>query len=105
MLGIVLIIQIITGLILASHYNSYLENAFDSVIHIIRDVNIGYFMRYTHINGASLFFIIVYTHIFRGIIFSSFKNKYTWIRGIIILFLLIGTAFIGYVLPWGQISY
>lgn len=104
-LGMVLIIQIITGLILASHYNSYLESAFESVIHIIRDVNIGYFIRYTHINGASLFFIIIYTHIFRGIIFSSFKNKYTWLRGVVILFLLIGTAFIGYVLPWGQISY
>lgn len=104
-LGIVLIIQILTGLILASHYNSYLENAFYSVIHTIRDVNIGYFIRYTHINGASLFFIVIYTHIFRNIIFSSFKNKYTWLSGIIILFLLIGTAFIGYVLPWGQMSY
>ena len=104
-LGIVLIIQIITGLILASHYNSFLENAFYSVIHIIRDVNMGYFIRYTHINGASLFFIVIYTHIFRNIIFRSFKNKYTWLRGILILFLLMGTAFIGYVLPWGQISY
>lgn len=104
-LGIVLIIQIITGLILASHYNSFLDTAFSSVIHIMRDVNIGYFIRYTHMNGASLFFMVIYTHIFRNIIFSSFKNKYTWLRGVAILFLLIGTAFMGYVLPWGQISY
>lgn len=104
-LGIVLIIQIITGLILASHYNSFLDTAFRRVIHIIRDVNAGYLMRFIHINGASLFFIVIYTHIFRNIIYASFKNKYTWARGIIILFLLMGTAFIGYVLPWGQISY
>lgn len=104
-LGIVLIIQIITGLILASHYNSNMDTAFSSVIHILRNVNIGYFIRFIHINGASLFFVLIYFHIFRGLIIRSYKNKYTWITGLTILLILMGTAFLGYVLPWGQISY
>ena len=105
LLGIVLMIQLITGLVLASHYNSHMETAFYSVIHIIRDVNAGYTMRFFHINGASLFFVFIYCHIFRGIIIRSYKNRHTWLRGIFILLFLIGAAFLGYVLPWGQMSY
>lgn len=104
-LGVVLIIQIITGLILASHYSSDIFNSFASVIHILRDVNSGYILRFAHINGASIFFIFVYFHIFRNIIFNRYKNSHTWGTGIVILLALMGTAFLGYVLPWGQISY
>jgi len=100
-----LIIQLITGLILASHYNSGVELAFNSVIHIIKDVNYGWLLRIVHINGASIFFTIIYIHIARGILFSSFKSLFVWSSGTVILFLLIGTAFMGYVLPWGQISF
>jgi len=104
-LGVTLTIQLLTGLLLASHYNSSVDFAFFSVIHIIRDVNYGWLLRIIHMNGASLFFILIYIHIRRGIIFSAYKNIHTWGSGTMILFLLIGTAFIGYVLPWGQISF
>jgi len=104
-LGLILIVQLLTGLLLASHFNSRIDLAFYSVIHIMRDVNYGWMLRIIHINGASLFFILIYIHIRRGIIFSCYKNIYTWGSGTGILFLLIGTAFIGYVLPWGQISF
>lgn len=104
-LGITLIIQIITGILLASHYNANIDLAFSSTIHITREVIEGWILRFFHINGASFFFLIIFVHIRRGIIFSSFKRKETWISGISILFILIGTAFIGYVLPWGQISF
>lgn len=104
-LGIVMVIQLLTGLMLASHYTSEISSAFDSVIYIIKDVNYGYLVRFLHINGASLFFVVVYLHIFRSIMYNSYKNKHTWGRGIIILLILMGTAFMGYVLPWGQISY
>lgn len=99
MLGIVIVTQLITGLILASHYSSEITSAFDSVIFIIKDVNYGFFIRFIHMNGASMFFVIVYLHIFRRIIYNSYKNKRTWARGIIILLVLMGTAFMGYVLP------
>lgn len=105
LLGITLIIQLITGLLLASHYNSRVSIAFSSVIHIIRDVNFGWILRIVHINGAAIFFIVIFIHIRRGIIFSSFKSKPTWVSGTVILLVLMGTAFIGYVLPWGQISF
>lgn len=105
MLGVVLILQLVSGLILASHFNSGVDFAFRSIVHIIKDVNYGWILRILHMNGASFFFIIVYIHIARGILFSSFKSLYVWSSGTIILFLLIGTAFIGYVLPWGQISF
>jgi ubiquinol-cytochrome c reductase cytochrome b subunit len=105
LLGITLIIQLLRGLLLASHYNSRIELAFSSVIHIIRDVKIGWFLRILHINGASLFFVLIYIHIRRGILFSSFKNFPIWLSGTLVLLILIGTAFMGYVLPWGQISF
>jgi len=104
-LGFILIIQLVTGLILASHYNSRVYLAFSSVIHIIKDVNFGWMLRVIHLNGASIFFIFIYVHIARGMLFSSFKSIYVWSSGTVILFVLIGTAFIGYVLPWGQMSF
>lgn len=102
-----LAIQLITGLFLAMHYISDTASAFNSVEHIMRDVNNGWFLRYTHANGASFFFIAVYIHVFRGLYYGSFTHprKSVWYVGTIILFLMIGTAFLGYVLPWGQMSY
>ncbi len=102
-----LAIQLITGLFLAMHYSSDTNQAFDSVEHIMRDVNNGWFLRYAHANGASFFFISVYIHIFRGLYYGSFTHprKSVWYVGTVILFLIITTAFLGYVLPWGQISY
>ena len=105
LLGLCLIIQTLTGLFLAIHYTADIETAFNSVNHICRDVNIGWLLRTLHANGASFFFICIYLHIGRGIYYGSFLYIYTWTVGVIILFLVIGTAFIGYVLPWGQISF
>lgn len=105
LLGLCLIIQIITGLFLAIHYTANIELAFNRVNHICRDVNYGWLLRTLHANGASFFFICIYLHIGRGIYYGSFKFIHTWIVGVVILFLVIGTAFIGYVLPWGQISF
>ena len=105
LLGLCLIIQIITGLFLSMHYTPHIEIAFRSVIHIIRDVNYGWLLRTIHANGASFFFICLYLHIGRGIYYGSYLYKITWFSGIILLLLTIGTAFIGYVLPWGQISF
>lgn len=105
LLGICLIIQILTGLFLSIHYNADIVNAFNSVNHICRDVNYGWILRIIHANGASLFFICVYLHIGRGIYYGSYNYFETWMIGVIILFVLIATAFLGYVLPWGQISF
>lgn len=105
LLGLCLIIQIITGLFLSIHYNSDIINAFNRIRHICRDVNYGWILRAIHANGASLFFICVYLHVGRGIYYGSYKYHETWLVGVIILFTLIGTAFLGYVLPWGQISF
>ena len=105
LLGLCLITQIVTGLFLAIHYTADIQLAFDSVNHICRDVNYGWLLRTIHANGASFFFICIYLHIGRGIYFKSYIFIYTWIVGVILLFLTIGTAFIGYVLPWGQISF
>lgn len=105
LLGLCLIIQILTGLFLAIHYTANTEIAFFSVNHICRDVNNGWLLRTLHANGASFFFICIYLHVGRGIFYGSYKFFYTWNIGIILLFLTIGTAFIGYVLPWGQISF
>lgn len=105
LLGLCLIIQILTGLFLAIHYTANTELAFFSVNHICRDVNNGWLLRTLHANGASFFFICIYLHIGRGIFYGSYKYFYTWNIGVILLFLTIGTAFIGYVLPWGQISF
>lgn len=105
LLGLCLIIQTLTGIFLAIHYTANIEIAFNRVVHICRDVNYGWLIRTLHANGASFFFICIYLHIGRGIYYNSFKFLHTWIIGVIILFVVIGTAFIGYVLPWGQISF
>ena len=105
LLGIVLLIQIVTGLFLSFHYVPHTSFAFESVIHIIRDVNYGWLIRYIHANGARFFFIFIYIHIGRGIYYGSYINQQVWNIGIIMLFLSMATAFVGYVLPWGQISY
>nr|QKZ95175.1 apocytochrome b [Pyropia pulchra] len=101
-----LIIQIVTGIFLAMHYTPHVDLAFISVEHIMRDVNFGWLLRYIHANGASMFFIVVYIHIFRGLYFGSYTapRQFVWVIGVIILLLMIITAFIGYVLPWGQMS-
>jgi ubiquinol-cytochrome c reductase cytochrome b/c1 subunit len=105
--GIVLVIMIVTGVVLAMHYTPDANLAFDSVERIMRDVNYGWLIRYIHMNGASMFFLIVYIHLFRGLYYGSYKypRELLWILGVIILLLMIATAFMGYVLPWGQMSY
>ena len=105
LLGICLTIQIITGLFLAMHYCPSTEAAFSSVAHICRDVNYGWILRTLHANGASIFFICIYLHIGRNIYYGSYKLVHTWSIGVLILFATIATAFLGYVLPWGQISF
>nr|YP_009728644.1 cytochrome b [Phyllotreta striolata]QHR79692.1 cytochrome b [Phyllotreta striolata]WDV10363.1 cytochrome b [Phyllotreta striolata] len=105
MLGLCLMIQILTGIFLAMHYSPHIELAFNSVIHIIRDINYGWLIRTIHANGASFFFICLYTHIGRGLYYSSYKLKETWLIGVTIFLLTMATAFLGYVLPWGQMSF
>nr|AYU71330.1 cytochrome b [Scirtes sp. 2 ACP-2013] len=105
LLGLCLIIQTLTGLFLAMHYTANIEMAFNSIIHICRDVNYGWLLRTIHANGASMFFICIYLHIGRGIYYNSFKFIHTWLIGVILLFVVMGTAFMGYVLPWGQMSF
>jgi len=105
--GIALVLQIITGVILAMHYVPNIDYAFNSVEHIMRNVNHGWFFRYAHANGASMFFIVVYCHIFRGLYYGSYMHprQLLWCSGVVIFLLMMGTAFIGYVLPWGQMSF
>jgi ubiquinol-cytochrome c reductase cytochrome b subunit len=105
--GIMLVVMIVTGIFLAMQYTPSADLAFDSVERIMRDVNYGWLLRYAHMNGASMFFAIVYIHLFRGLYYGSYKapRELLWILGVIILVLLIATAFMGYVLPWGQMSY
>nr|AXS64977.1 cytochrome b [Cucujoidea sp. 35 KM-2017] len=105
LLGLCLMIQIVTGLFLAMHYCPNIELAFNSTIHICRDVNYGWIIRTMHANGASFFFICLYSHVGRGIYYSSFNLLLTWTIGVLILFLTMATAFLGYVLPWGQMSF
>nr|AID21714.1 cytochrome b [Hellula undalis] len=105
LLALCLMIQIITGLFLTMYYTANIELAFYSVNYICRNVNYGWLIRTLHANGASFFFICIYIHIGRGIYYESFNLKYTWMIGVIILFLLMATAFMGYVLPWGQMSF
>nr|QWZ46347.1 cytochrome b [Machla setosa] len=105
LLGLCLAIQLITGIFLAMHYCPNIEMAFNSVIHICRDVNYGWLMRTLHANGASLFFVCIYIHIGRGIYYSSYNLTHTWTIGVTILFMVMATAFLGYVLPWGQMSF
>ncbi len=105
--GVVLVIMIMTGIFLAMHYTPHTAFAFDSVERIMRDVNYGWLIRYIHMNGASFFFIVVYIHIFRGLYYGSYKapRELLWILGVVILLLMMATAFMGYVLPWGQMSF
>uniref|UniRef100_A0AAU7B9X9 Cytochrome b n=1 Tax=Pachyrhamma longipes TaxID=3073453 RepID=A0AAU7B9X9_9ORTH len=105
LLGLCLVIQILTGLFLAMHFTANIESAFDSMIHICRDVNYGWFLRTLHANGASFFFICIYLHIGRGMYYGSFNFHYTWTVGVVIFFMVMATAFMGYVLPWGQMSF
>ena len=105
--GITLVIMIVTGVILSMHYTAHVDHAFQSVERIMRDVNYGWLIRYIHANGASFFFIVVYIHIFRGFYYGSYKapRELLWILGVVILLLMMATAFMGYVLPWGQMSF
>ena len=105
LLGICLMLQILTGLFLAIHYCGDVTIAFSSVRHICRDVNYGWVLRVLHANGARLFFICLFLHIGRGLYYGSYFFTHTWLVGVIILLLVIATAFLGYVLPWGQISF
>jgi ubiquinol-cytochrome c reductase cytochrome b subunit len=105
--GFCLVIQILTGIFLAMHYTPNIELAFDSVEHIMRNVKNGWLLRYAHANGASMFFIVVYIHLFRGLYYGSYiePRGLLWCSGVIILLLMMATAFMGYVLPWGQMSF
>nr|ACF71385.1 cytochrome b [Neosalanx jordani] len=105
LLGLCLVIQILTGLFLAMHYTPETSTAFSSVAHMCRDVNNGWLIRNMHANGASFFFICIYLHIGRGLYYGSFLYKATWNIGVVLLLLLMMTAFVGYVLPWGQMSF
>nr|BAH58908.1 cytochrome b [Chitala blanci] len=105
LLGICLIVQILTGLFLAMHYTSDISTAFSSVTHICRDVNYGWLIRNIHANGASFFFICIYLHVARGLYYGSYLYKETWNVGVVLLLLVMMTAFVGYVLPWGQMSF
>lgn len=107
MAGAALMIQIVTGIVLAMHYAANGAVAFDSVESIMRDVNAGWFLRYAHANGASMFLAVVYIHIFRGLYYGSYKapREMVWLLGVVIFLLLMATAFMGYVLPWGQMSF
>ena len=106
-LSFMLVAQIVTGVVLAMHYVPSATEAFASVDHIMRDVNYGWLIRYMHTNGASLFFLAVYIHMLRGLYYGSFKppRELLWIIGVIIYFLMMATAFLGYVLPWGSMSF
>nr|YP_010439971.1 cytochrome b [Mastax latefasciata]UTD45017.1 cytochrome b [Mastax latefasciata] len=103
--GVCLMIQIISGIFLAMHYSASIDLAFNTVNHICRDVNYGWLLRTLHANGASFFFICIYIHIGRGMYYGSYKFINTWMIGVIILLMVMGTAFMGYVLPWGQMSF
>ena len=105
LLGLCLVIQTATGLFLAIHYTSRVDTAFASVVHIIREVNYGWLIRTAHANGASIFFLFIYLHIGRGIYYGSYSIIETWNIGVVIFIVTIATAFIGYVLPWGQIRF
>ncbi len=106
-LAFCLVLQIVTGVILVMHYTPHVDMAFASIEHIMRDVNGGFFLRYLHMNGASLFFVAVYIHMFRGLFYGSYKapREITWIIGMLIYLVMMATGFLGYVLPWGQMSF
>ncbi|MCA8934356.1 MAG: cytochrome b N-terminal domain-containing protein, partial [Rhodospirillaceae bacterium] len=104
---IVLMVMIVTGLFLSMHYTAHVDYAFDSVERIMRDVNFGWLMRYIHANGASMFFVVVFIHIFRGLYYGSYNKprELLCILGVLILLLMMAAAFMGYVLPWGQMGF
>jgi quinol-cytochrome oxidoreductase complex cytochrome b subunit len=106
-LGVMLVVQIVTGIVLVMHYTPHADMAFNSVEHIMRDVNYGWLIRYMHANGASMFFIAVYIHMFRGMYYGSYKapREVLWMIGVVIYLIMMATAFMGYVLPWGQMSF
>ena len=106
-LTVMLVVQLITGIVLAMHYTPHVDMAFSSVEHIMRDVNFGWLLRYMHANGASMFFIAVYVHMFRGMYYGSYKapREILWMIGVLIYLIMMATAFMGYVLPWGQMSF
>ena len=106
-LAVMLVVQILTGVILVMHYTPHVDHAFESVEHIMRDVNSGWLIRYMHMNGASMFFIAVYIHMFRGMYYGSYKapREVLWMIGVLIYLVMMATAFMGYVLPWGQMSF
>ncbi len=106
-LSVMLVVQILTGIVLVMHYTPHVDYAFNSVEHIMRDVNWGWMLRYTHANGASMFFVAVYIHMLRGLYYGSYKapREVLWILGVIIYLLMMATGFMGYVLPWGQMSF
>lgn len=104
--GLFFALQIITGVILAMHYTAHTDHAFDSVVHIMRDVKYGWFFRYAHANGATFIFILLYIHTARGLYYQSYLTKPgVWVSGLVMFLLMMATAFIGYVLPWGQMSF
>src|SRR6266699_5408257 len=105
--GIVLVIMIVTGVVLAMHYTPTVDGAVNSVEHIMRDVNYGWLIRYVHTTGASMFFVAVYIHLFRGLYYGSYKapRELLWWLGVLLLLLMMATAFFGYTLPWGQMSF
>ena len=105
LLGVCLIIQIATGIFLAMHYCADVSLAFASVDHIMRDVNYGFLLRYFHANGASMFFLCLYIHVGRGVYYGSYSKIEVWNVGVVLFILTMATAFIGYVLPWGQMSF
>ena len=102
-----LVVQLVTGIFLAMHYAAHVDYAFASVEHIMRDVPYGWLLRYTHANGASMFFVVVYVHLGRGLYYGSYRSPriIVWLLGVVLILLMMATAFIGYVLPWGQMSY
>ncbi len=106
-LTFLLAVQILSGIVLAMHYTPHVDHAFESVEHIMRDVNYGWFLRYLHFNGASMFFLAVYIHMFRGLYYGSYKapRELLWMIGVVILLIMMATAFMGYVLVWGQMSF
>ena len=106
-LALMLGIQLVTGIVLAMHYVPHVDHAFASVERIMRDVNYGWLIRYMHANGASMFFLAVYLHMFRGLYYGSYKapREVLWILGCVIYLAMMATAFIGYVPPWGQMSF
>lgn len=106
MAGLCLVMQIVTGVFLAMHYAAHVDVAFASIEHIMRDVNYGWLMRYAHANGASMFFVLVYIHMYRGLYYGSYMHprEHLWMSGVLLFILMMATAFLGYVLPWGQMS-